>query len=181
MSALHYTIAELQSFLVSAYQVAWPRNVSTVADGNRFSGFDEVNFTKEPWSYADLFYGSSNDAGIELVRYLDKPVWANVYRGGLAIDLASHDVFGFLTEALDASSDQTAFRPRGPATYASKDGRLIYRYTGYGDLTRFFGVETICCDDELVYERTVAGGLIGSSPVIPQPDLAARAIWLHTA
>lgn len=171
--------ADLEQFLNAAYQEAWPKNVSKIADGSRFNGFEEVRYDDEPWSYVDVFFGSVNDAGIEVVKYKSTPVWSNVYRGGLTVDFHTHDVFAFLIQALDAPASSTTYRPRGPAIFEVDGIPLVYRYTGHGNLTRFFGVEIITHDQDILYERTVAGGLIGADLVPLTTEYSAVLAGVH--
>lgn len=177
-----WMISDLQEFLNTAYQAAWPKNVKTITDGGRFNGFEEVRYEDSPWLYTDLFYGSISDAGLELVWYQSTAVWANVYHGGLTVPVDPHDVFAFLIEALDApgGGSTTAYRPRGPAVFKRDGIPLLYRYTGHGDLTRFFGVETIAQDQNILYERTVAGGLIGADPVTLTAEFGAVLACIHS-
>lgn len=179
MSSPTFTLTELEAFLCTAYQAAWPHNVITIADGSRFDSFEEVSVDQQPWSYRDLFYGSANDAGLEVVRFHGMPVWANTYRGGLTVPAAEHDVFAFLIEALDAPGTPSTFRIRGPKIFQRAGNPLVYRYTGHGDLRRFYGIESISLDQTILYERTLAGSLIGAAPIAPSTELSAVLSRVH--
>ena len=166
MTEAPWTTEELEAFLIEAYAEAWPRNVNIVHDAGDLHGFERVRYDRLPWTYTDLYYGSSNDGGMELVRHNSVPIWMNVYRGGLTTAVEQFDVFGFLVRALDASNGTGTYRPRGPVEFTSEEVPLKYLYSGHGNLTRFFGIEVIKHNEVVLYERTVTGGLVGQAPVL---------------
>jgi len=171
MTKQTWTTDGLEAFLIEAYEVAWPRNVQVIRDGGDLHGFERVHYARDSWTYNDIYFGASNDAGMELVRHESVPVWMNVYRGGLTSNVTDYDVFDFLVQALDAPTSPGSYRPRGPAAYVSDDGDLKYQYQGHGDLTRFAGTEVIMLGNRIVYERVVSGGLVGEASFPLPADL----------
>jgi hypothetical protein len=164
MSDLSNSMTELAEFVAEAIDYGWPDN-TVLRSGDEFTGFWNTHYTREAWSYVDLWSGSSTDAGVQIVFHSDQPRWCCLYRGGLLrkdlmedLSISGNRVFAFLVEAL-RSSRVPDLPIRGPREY--RRGSLCYRLRYTGDLCSFVAFETIVDNLELVYERTLIGGQFG--------------------
>jgi len=107
------------------------------------------------WRFHDNFFGGEPYGGREVVFFQGRPVWIAVYYGyveGADVDA----VYSFLRRALREAPPE--FPVRGPATI-HEDG-FCYRNAYEGDVTRFWGEETIHAEERLLYKAHYGGGLV---------------------
>lgn len=124
-------------------------------------GFKELEYKENYWSYRDSYTGYFRSFGHEIVRYAGKPVWNQLYGGGMIEEfLNDHNLakktFSFLKKAL--SQKQNPFQPRGPDLL--EDGDWRYANTLQGGIGLFSGHEEIFFQGRKVFFHNYFGGLI---------------------
>lgn len=142
--------------------------INTYAAGGREvdpeeAGFKELEFKDGKWYYKDSYTGFFQSWGREVIWYENKPLWTQIYGGGMSKKFGgdtkfAHETFDFLKKALSAGEKQDAFQPRGPKTFAAGDWE--YSCSWKGDITRFAGHEKIMFKGEVVFTHDFLGGLI---------------------
>jgi hypothetical protein len=124
------------------------------------SGSKQLEHSEGDWHYCDIYFGMTRFAGLELVRFKGKPVWAMSYSGGLtSVSTPPADVgaiYRFLRAAL--MKTDAAIPLRGPPNYA--DGAFRYVSRTVGSLAAFNGEESIAHDSVDVYRLIYSGGLL---------------------
>ncbi len=105
--------------------------------------------------FHDNFFGGEPYGGREVVFFQGRPVWMAVYYGHVD-DADANAVYSFLRRALREAPPE--FPVRGPVTI-HEDG-FSYRNSYEGDVTRFWGEETIHAEGRLVYTARYGGGLV---------------------
>jgi hypothetical protein len=126
-------------------------------------GFNDLDFKEGDWSYKDSYTGFFQSWGREAVWYKNKPLWAQVYGGGMTekyqADLKfALETFNFLKKSLSAGEKQSDFQPRGPKEFVDGDWRYACEVTG--DIAKFEGHEKIFFKDELVFTHDFLGGVV---------------------
>jgi hypothetical protein len=109
--------------------------------------------------YRDIYFGGDYFVGLETVYYMDNPVWAMSYAGGLNAGVDSKQtpgIYEFLQEALRNVTPSIPYR--GPESYQT--GKFSYTNRSVGIITRFSGVETISLDEIPMYQLHYSGGMI---------------------
>jgi len=108
--------------------------------------------------YEDQYYGEYVDVGQETVWYLNVPVWAMTYRGGIHKECYSEktEAFGFLKEALKKPEEK--FPTRGPRNLIIAP----YHYINLpeGDILNFSGKEIVTKNQKEICFRSYLGGII---------------------
>ena len=127
------------------------------------AGFKELEFRDGDWYYKDSYSGFFQSWGRETVWHEDKPVWMQIYGGGMTEKFQTntkfaHETFDFLKKALSAGEKQNQFQPRGPQSFTDSDWKYACEWTG--DITRFTGHEKILFKEEIVFTHDFLGGLI---------------------
>ncbi|QTD43982.1 DUF5680 domain-containing protein [Ottowia testudinis] len=121
------------------------------------SGMRQLEYSKPPYLYRDVYAGFARFAGQETVLSADAPVWSMVYAGGLCGGVADDQatpVFAALRKALLMPPE--ALPLRGPAMLVMDD--MSYTCVTEGDLKRFHGAEQIRRGDQTLYELRFSGG-----------------------
>lgn len=154
-------LAELNRFLGKAA-------LHTYAGGGREvdpeeAGFKELKFKENGWEYQDSYTGFFQSWGRETIWRHKKPVWTQLYGGGMTQKFQNdarfaHETFDFLKKALSAGEKQTDFQPRGPQKFTDDDWEYFSEWQG--DITKFKGQEKIMFEKEIVFTHDFEGGLI---------------------
>ena len=126
-------------------------------------GFKELEFRDGDWYYKDSYSGFFQSWGRETVWHEEKPVWTQIYGGGMAPKFQTgtkfaHETFDFLKKVLSAGEKQNQFQPRGPKAFINGDWE--YACDWVGDISRFNGHEKILFKKEIVFTHDFLGGLI---------------------
>lgn len=127
------------------------------------AGFTELEFKEGAWQYKDSYTGFFQSWGREVVWHNRKPLWTQIYGGGMTAQFHhnltfAHKTFDFLKKALSAGEKQKGFQPRGPKKFVFED--WTYSCVWNGDITKFEGRETILFKNEVVFTHRFLGGLI---------------------
>lgn len=127
------------------------------------AGFKELEFRERDWYYKDSYSGFFQSWGRETAWYNQKPIWIQIYGGGMKKKFQNdykfaHETFNFLKRALSAGEKQDNFQPRGPKSFF--DGEWKYSCDWQGDITKFSGQESIIFKKEIVFTHDFLGGLV---------------------
>lgn len=154
-------LKELNSFLGRA-------SLNTYAGGGaevdpEEAGFKELEYREGDWFYKDSYAGFFRSWGRETVWSKNKPIWTQLYGGGMVANFRdneafAHQTFNFLKKALSAGEKEGVFQPRGPNEFS--DGDWLYSCKSNGGITNFFGHEQICFKGKIVFIHDFFGGLI---------------------
>lgn len=130
---------------------------------SRFPGFKELEYKEGPFYYRDSYSGFFASFGQEVVFYENKPVWTQLYGGGMQSEYRAdkefaHQTFDFLKKALSHGEKIDSFQPRGEKNF--KDNEWEYSCDWSGDITKFKGDEEIFYKNKLVFTHHFFGGLI---------------------
>ncbi|MDO8676594.1 MAG: DUF5680 domain-containing protein [Candidatus Azambacteria bacterium] len=158
---MEYTIEKLNEFLGKAA-------ISTYAgDGKEVEsqrpGFIELEYKDGDFYYRDSYAGFFTSSGQEVVWYQDKPIWTQLYGGGMRSNYQNnedfaHETFSFLKKVLSHGEKVAAFQPRGEKEFI--DGDWKYECDWIGDITDFKGSEKILYKNEIVFTHDFLGGLL---------------------
>ena len=116
-------------------------------------GSHDFTYSNGSYSYHDTYVGGEQFAGEEVIWYKGKVQYAMNYAGRIIGQQFNSD---FLKEALRNADRKMPCR--GPEYYQS--GEYIYKCNIVGDFTWFQGYEEIYCNNEMVYECYLHGGLM---------------------
>lgn len=147
---------KFREFLVEAkrggYASDSPRRVPEHVLGS--SG--ELQYSKGSYLYRDIYFGSEQFSGIEVVYDGNVPAWSMVSSGAILFPADIREVYAFLKNALrNVSVD---FPVRGPRIF--REGTLTYENQVRGTLERFAGEECILINEIEVYRLGYHGGVI---------------------
>jgi len=152
---------QLADFLVEAKRLTYASDGREVAAER--SGFKELEYTDDRFPdlhYRDSYAGFFQAPGQEVVRYQGIPVWAMAYVGGMNVGFRHEDfakrTFSFLKKALKLVERSKPFR--GPSKLS--EGEWVYGALNEGDVTDFFGAESIRYEGRVVFSQNYIGGLI---------------------
>lgn len=124
------------------------------------NGSRQLEFLYGQWFYRDIYFGFAYFVGQETVYYANMPHWAMGYAGGLLDMNSSPDqigqVYGFLQTALRQVEPARPYR--GPSTIT--DDVFMYSNETFGDVTAFWGIETIMKGISPIYQLRYHGGFI---------------------
>lgn len=147
---------EFIRFLVKAKKNTYASNGEAGEDILK-DGAKELSYKLGNFYYRDRYYGSSQFIGEEVVFLNNKPFWAMNYAGGCFKNIISKgDIYGFLKKCLKKASADNPFR--GPDV--RELGNYIYKNKFKGDISSFFGEESIYYKKKKVYKLNYHGGLI---------------------
>jgi hypothetical protein len=121
------------------------------------SGAKEHEFIRDDFRYVDIYFGSLQFSGIEIVYLRDKPMWTMTYSGGMIRNKEKAEVvYAFLRRALLRPDPDVPVR--GPRHLA--EGEYTYNMSAEGNLGRFSGRETVGEGSENLYSLDFAGGFV---------------------
>jgi len=150
----------LIDFLLQAKRRTYAAQGDQVSVTPLLLGARQLEFQADPWLYRDIYFGFAYFVGQETVYYAETPIWAMGYAGGMLDAKASPEVigqvYGFLRAALRQVEPGRPYR--GPRSYAS--GIWTYLDETHGDLSTFWGLETIVQAGASVYQLRYHGGHI---------------------
>ena len=146
--------AALLRFLTEASRRGYAAGSSTVQ--TREADHSTTIVIKQgDWSFHDNYFGGEPYGGREVVFFQERPVWMAVYYGHVD-DEDVDAVYSFLRRALREAPPE--FPVRGPASIS--EDTFSYRNSYEGDVTRFWGEETIHAEGRLLYTARYGGGLV---------------------
>ena len=149
-------IIQLQDFLSRAMCATYAGEGKPVAPYR--SEFIELEFQENDWHYRDSYAGYAQSWGQEVIWYKQKPLWTQIYGGGMK-DLKNvtkafcEETFTFLKQAL--SQKHTHFQPRGPILFQQEN--WLYKCEWQGDITQFSGHEEIYYQSNLIFIHDFRG------------------------
>jgi len=126
-------------------------------------GFKELEYRERNWYYKDSYTGFFQSWGRETIWYNKKPIWMQIYGGGMSKKFQNnaqfaHETFDFLKRVLSAGEKQKEFQPRGPKSVVENEWE--YSCNWKGDITKFKGHEKIIFKKVTVFTHHFLGGLI---------------------
>ena len=123
--------------------------------------FHDLEYKEGDWYYKDSYAGHYQSWGRETVWYKNKPVWTQLYGGGIEEKLHNNKsldtkLYSFLKKAMSAGDKENTFQPRGPIRFTDKDFK--YECEWEGDIQKFKGNEKIFFKEEIVFTHNFIGG-----------------------
>lgn len=153
-----FTHQELFSFIDRAGKSTYAGGGERLENPER-KDFIELEYSEGDFYYRDSYTGFYRSRGMEIVRFLGKPVWTSAYGGGMTEgnDHLANETFEFLKLAL--SQDSGGFMSfRGLESFS--DGVWNYSYKQEGDVAEYSGYEEIHRDGKLVFFHRIIGGIV---------------------
>ncbi len=151
---------ELVAFLLEAKARTYAAEDREAEASPLLPGSHRLVYRQDPWLYEDHYFGGVYFVGQETVWRGDRPVWAMSYAGGDVVSAAAPPdmtpVYALLRAALRQVEADNPYR--GPERL--QQGEYLYQNYPYGEVRRFWGVETISREDCVIYQLRYAGGLI---------------------
>lgn len=153
---MNVAIPGFRDFLLEAKRNTYASEFPQVASEPFLESSKQLQYSRDEFLYRDIYFGSEQFSGIEVVYVEKTPVWTMVYSGGILAPADSREVFSFLKSALRSAS--TDFPVRGPRIF--REGDLTYENTYQGTIDKFLGQEHIMIKDSETYFLRYNGGLI---------------------
>jgi Domain of unknown function (DUF5680) len=121
-------------------------------------GSHDLVFEDGVWSYRDSYFGGRDFIGEEVVFLERRPAWGMNYYGRIleAKRISPHQT----GEVIKASLSQMYAEGRFLGGFEHRQDQFLYSDKNDGDVTAFFGRETIQLEGLVVYELVYHGGLI---------------------
>ena len=151
---------ELKCFTIEAKLNGWAsgKKAKKLSDGGR-----EFVYKKGLYQYRDVYYGSPNFLGTEIVWWKNNAVWAMGYYGMVDNAACEEDINTVLNEALNRVEDiiNMLVPVRGPYEYDSKK-KAGYKYLNepQGHFGKFAGTERVVKEQSLPFLLWYQGGMI---------------------
>ena len=125
-------------------------------------GNAEYEHAKGKWLYRDSFAGFLQSWGKETIWFNNKPIWTQLYGGGMERAFYGDKTFvkrtfAFLQLALQKEPLKDVFQPRGPERFT--DGDFEYYNSFRGNIHAFSGEEVIAYKKQSVFTHQFFGGL----------------------
>lgn len=159
-------LKELNKFLGEAASKTYAGGGPNLDPDKAENGMKELEYgnPKGEWYYKDSYAGFFQSWGREVVWHKGKPLWCQIYGGGMQKNFSNdkkftHRTFDFLKKALSAGEKIDSFQPRGPKEYT--EGHWKYECRMEGDITRFEGKEMIKYKNKIIFTHIFSGGLFG--------------------
>ena len=150
----------LIDFLLHAKRETYAAQGDQASVAPLLPGTRQLEFQAGSWLYRDIYFGFAYFVGQETVYFAETPVWAMGYAGGMLDAKTSPEVigpvYGFLQSALRQVERAQPYR--GPRFYT--EGSRTYMADAQGDVSAFWGRETIKQADVPVYQLRYHGGYI---------------------
>ncbi|MGE5141404.1 MAG: DUF5680 domain-containing protein [Rudaea sp.] len=146
------------SFLLGAKRHTYASGETAARATSLLPGSIQLEYALGDLLYRDSYFGGNFFAGQELVYFKTAPIWSMTYAGGLVPGTSTDPgpLYDFLKQALRQVSPARPFR--GPGLY--RDSGFQYTDSGEGAIERFYGVERIGYERQVVYELRYAGGVL---------------------
>ncbi len=121
----------------------------------------EIIYKEGDWFYRDSYSGYFRSWGQEVISYQNKPIWTQIYGGGVINEYVGDEefanrTFSFLMKAIGAK-EEGKFYPRGPKQFS--DGEWKYSANWTGNIDKFRGSEEISYQGVVVFTHDFIGGL----------------------
>lgn len=147
---------DFKRFLIKAkkntYALSGEREEKVLADGAR-----ELIYKSKDFFYRDRYYGSDPFVGEEVVFLNDEPFWVMNYAGRCFKKIIpKNEVYSFLKKCLRKVTVDSPFR--GPSEYHSGD--YIYKNKTKGEISNFYGEESVYYKNKRIYGLKYHGGLV---------------------
>ncbi len=173
---VHWT-DELTGFLAESYRHGWA--ASAPKEKDPITGEKTLVYERGDWRYIDKYTGYFAAPGESKVYYKGRHVWSMFY-GGTGQEEQHFDkvkeTYDFLKQALGAAEPELPLR--GPESYKSEDGHLLYEFTLDGDLLNGVWHEEIYLypdiDQADVQQLFRQDGLCG---IIIEKDADYQPVW----
>ena len=158
--ALSISRTAFTTFLVNAKRQTYAAQGDDATVTPLLPGSRQLEYREGILLYRDIYFGGASFVGQETVYDSPTPVWAMGYAGGVIPSSGAASAVGQVYEFLRAALRRvTPERPyRGPSQWC--EGAYVYTDEGQGDVERFWGVETITHEDQVVYQLRYSGGLL---------------------
>lgn len=147
---------EFREFLVEAKKNTYASDSPVGVSETFLESSRQLQYAKGNYLYKDIYLGSEQFSGIEVVYEDDLPVWTMVYSGGLLYPMDQREIYAFLKKALRNVSPD--FPARGPMIF--QEGDMVYENSYKGNIEKFSGEEKILMGGVEVYALKYEGGLI---------------------
>ncbi len=148
------------TFLLNAKRQTYAAQGDDASVTPLLPGSRQLDYRDGMLFYRDIYFGGAYFVGQETIYYDSSPVWSMCYAGGVTKDIVAQNKVGEVYEFLRAALQQvTPERPyRGPSMFSRN--AYVYADESQGDMEHFFGIETIVCEGQPVYELHYGGGLL---------------------
>jgi hypothetical protein len=115
-------------------------------------GFKELEFKEGNWYYKDSYAGFFQSWGREVVWYNQKPVWTQIYGGGMTAKFQNdtkfaHETFDFLKKALSAGEKKRFFNLAVQKVFLVVIGNILAN--GMAILQNFMDMKKSCSKKKL--------------------------------
>ncbi|MCX6803618.1 MAG: DUF5680 domain-containing protein [Candidatus Diapherotrites archaeon] len=163
-------VKKLGEFLKEAVPNTYAGGAASVDPKYAEKGMKELTYSSKD---GDFFYKDSyarffKSFGREVVWFKGAPFWSQCYGGGMESEFHNnaefaHETFSFLKKAMLAVDKASDFAPRGLKKFS--EGKWDYLCNWKGDISSFFGEESISFEKKIVFRHWFVGGLFGYVPV----------------
>ncbi|WP_246768783.1 DUF5680 domain-containing protein, partial [Salmonella enterica] len=150
-------LRQLLSFLLKAKQCTYASSGGITNKVSPFNGAKILEYEEGELFYRDLYFGSLQFSGQEVIYQKGNSVWSMSYSGKCSEGISPEIIYDFLRQALLKSTLEAPFR--GPLTLYGDNG-LRYTNLYTGDIDFFSGHEQIWQDEVLAYQLYYSGGWI---------------------
>ncbi|EAA7007163.1 hypothetical protein ABS432_004565 [Salmonella enterica subsp. enterica] len=150
-------LRQLLSFLLKAKQCTYASSGGITNKVSPFNGAKILEYEEGELFYRDLYFGSLQFSGQEVIYQKGNSVWSMSYSGKCSEGISPEIIYDFLRQALLKSTLEAPFR--GPLTLYGDNG-LRYTNLYTGDIDFFSGHEQIWQDEALAYQLYYSGGWI---------------------
>jgi Domain of unknown function (DUF5680) len=148
------------TFLVNAKRQTYAAQGDEATVTPLLPGSRQLEYQEGSLRYRDIYCGGAYFVGQETVYEGSTPIWAMGYAGGVMLaSVAPRDVghvYEFLRAALRRVTPERPYR--GPSQW--RQGAYTYTDESQGDVDRFWGVESITHEGQVVYQLRYSGGLL---------------------
>jgi len=157
-------LKEMNKFLGEAALKTYIGGGKSVDPEDAEKGMKELEYGNKngKWYYKDSYSGFFQSWGREVIWYNGKPLWAQIYGGGMQPEfhknpIFTHKTFDFLKKAMSAGDKVNRFQPRGPKVFKQEDWE--YKSKMKGNIKKFEGKEKITYKKKIVFTHDFHGGL----------------------
>lgn len=148
---------ELRRFLLQAKRATYAAQGDDASVTPLLPDSKQLEYREGDLLYRDMYVGTLQFVGQEIVYCADRAIWSMSYAGGICADVKTHtpgQIYAFLRQALlDAPAEMPL---RGPRLLTNDAVHYTCQYTG--SLERFYGAETITSGTECLHQLYFSGG-----------------------
>lgn len=150
-------LRQLLNFLLEAKHSTYASSGGITNKASPFLGAKFLEYEEGELLYRDLYFGSLQFTGQEVIYQKGNPVWSMNYSGKCFKGGCPDIIYGFLRQVLLKSTLDAPYR--GPETLYGDNGlRYVNCYTG--DIDFFHGQEQIWQNEMLAYQLHYSGGWV---------------------